>query len=439
METSFAFDEGVTNIAALLGGFECECGKRHACDIKHVIIKNGAINELPKLTENFGRILLVCDKNTRRACGEAVDELLQDKIYARLTYDGEGFLVPNEEAVAQLEQLVDDSIELIIGVGSGVINDICKYVSHAHGLHYFIVATAPSMDGYASSGAAMIFDGMKITTSAAVPMAIIADTEVLRNAPIEMLKAGYGDIIGKYSSLNDWRLSQVVNGEELCDYIYSLTLRTVNAVAAEAKKILSRDENSIAKLMSALVIVGIAMAYMGNSRPASGSEHHLSHYFEVTGLLRDEPYFCHGIDVAYSTYVTAELRRELLQIEAPKKCDFDEAKWESEIRRVYETEANKLTAAQIISLQRRLGWICRDFYPIYKEKWKEIKEILQESPTPEAVLEMLSDIGLSLKEFEDIYSAEKIADAIRYAKDLKDRYSVLWLYGQVCAYSKGEL
>ena len=52
---------------------------------------------------------------------------------------------------------------------------------------------------------------------------------------------------------------------------------------------------------------------------------------------------------------------------------------------------------------------------------------------------MLSDIGLSLKEFEDIYSAEKIADAIRYAKDLKDRYSVLWLYGQVCAYSKDEL
>ena len=73
------------------------------------------------------------------------------------------------------------------------------------------------------------------------------------------------------------------------------------------------------KNLHSLVVVGIAMAYMGNSRPASGSEHHLSHYFEVTGLLRDEPYFAHGIDVAYSTYVTAGLREELLSFHSTRQ------------------------------------------------------------------------------------------------------------------------
>ena len=195
-------------------------------------------------------------------------------------------MIPNEEAVEKLEACLSNKTDLIIGVGSGVINDLCKYVSFSHSLPYYIVATAPSMDGYASKGAAMLFGGMKITTSAAVPAAIIADTAILKDAPIEMLQAGYGDMIGKYSYLNDWKLSHIVNNEPLCEYIYDLTYQTVTSVADMGEKILSRDEKSIAALMRALVIVGIAMAQMGNSRPASGSEHHLSHYFEVTGYIQ---------------------------------------------------------------------------------------------------------------------------------------------------------
>ena len=92
---------------------------------------------------------------------------------------------------------------------------------------YIIVATAPSMDGYASDGAAMITGGMKVTYKAGLPRAIIADTEVLCNAPTDMLKAGYGDIIGKFSALNDWKLSRCVNGEYFCNYIYDLTFEQI--------------------------------------------------------------------------------------------------------------------------------------------------------------------------------------------------------------------
>ena len=425
-------EDDATDIDGLLGvKSDCACGTEHGCDMERVVIRHGAINELPAMTRDFERILLVCDENTRRVCADRVSRLLSGKIAKSQTYSGDGFVIPNEDAVARLEELIDAETDLIIGVGSGVINDLCKHVSHAHGLPYYIVATAPSMDGYASKGAAMLFDGMKITTNASVPRAIIADTEILKDAPLEMLQAGYGDIIGKYSCLNDWKLSHTVNGEPLCEFIYDLTYKTVVSVASMGEKILSRDEKSVAALMRALVVVGIAMAYMGNSRPASGSEHHLSHYFEVTGLLRNEPYFCHGIDVAYSTYLTAKLRRELLKIGVPEAKEFAEDLWEAEIRRVYAKEGSSVTADEIVSLQRRLGWIYLDMLPIYREKWKEVREVLSESPTPEQVLSMLLSVGLSLNEFEKMYSEKKLADGVAYAKDLKDRYTVLWMYAQV--------
>ena len=128
-----------------------------------------------------------------------------------------------------------------------------------------------------------------------------------------MIKAGYGDIIGKYSALNDWKLSNLLTGEYICDFIYDLTYDCILKVRSLAKGLLTQDEESVKALMEALVLVGIAMAFAGSSRPASGSEHHLSHYFEITGIVNGEEYFPHGIDVAYSTVVTAavSLRRSI--------------------------------------------------------------------------------------------------------------------------------
>ena len=425
-------DEGAVDIEGLLGvKTDCPCGNEHSCEMNRVVIRNGALNELSAMCVPYQKILLVCDENTYRVCGARVESILGDKISAKQIYSGDGFVIPDEKAVSTLAQYITGDIDLIVGVGSGVINDICKYVSFENGLPYFIVATAPSMDGYASKGAAMLFDGMKITTNAAVPRAIIADTAILKDAPLEMLQAGYGDIIGKYSCLNDWRLSHLVNGEPLCDYIYNLTYDTVNRIAPLGAAIIERDENSIAALMRALVLVGIAMAYMGNSRPASGSEHHLSHFFEVTGLLFDEPYYCHGIDVAFSTYVTASIRRDLLAIKAPQPQVLDLTAWEAEIKRVYGTKESSVTANGILSLQRKLGWLTENKMPVYVEKWDDIRAVLSDSPSPEQVLAMLESVGLHYTDFERMYSPEKIQNAKKYAKDLKDRYTVLWLYAQV--------
>lgn len=412
------------NIESLLENKKgCGCGKEHKVDIEHVFIEKGALERLSFLTKDYRHILMVSDVNTYKVCGKNAEAVIFDKIESSKVFECEGYLVPDENAVEELKACITPNTDLVIGVGSGVINDLCKYVSFKAGLPYYIIATAPSMDGYASTGAAMIFQNMKITANARVPKAIIADLDVIKNAPIEMIKAGYGDIIGKYSALNDWKLGHVVMDEYFCEKVYDLTYETVVNTVKLAFGLLERNEKSIQALMEALVIVGIAMSYVGNSRPASGSEHHLSHYFEVTGLLNDEPYFLHGIDVAYSTIATQQLREKLLSIKTPSVFrEFNRNRWEEDIRKIYGNASDG-----IIALQEKMGWYDKNFKEVYTRKWEEIKKVLSEVPSSESIKKLLADVNLPYEDFLKEYSEEKIVNSFLYAKDLKDRYTVLWL------------
>ena len=317
-----------------------------------------------------------------------------------------------------------EGVDKIIGIGSGVIQDLCKYVSHKSGIPYYVVATAPSMDGYTSTGAAMIMGGMKVTYSAGLPTVLLADPAILKDAPMEMIQAGYGDIVGKFSALNDWRLSQVVNGEYFCQDIYNLTMDMVHKTLALADGLVKRDEESVKVLMEALIVVGIAMSFAGSSRPASGSEHHLSHFFEITGIVHDEPYFPHGIDVAYSTIVTAALRDKLLLREWPA-TQYRPAREEycARMEEIYGP-----VAEGCIALQDKVGLYKKDMVSIYKAKEADIRAVLSEMPKAAEIERMLSAVGLDKAEFHKLYSDKKLSDAVSYAKELKDRYTVLWLY-----------
>jgi len=422
------------NFEELLKAKACDCGMVHSCSIDKVVIGAGALKEVPGLISEYEHILLVADINTYEVCGKLVEEQihkvqLTEKIEGRLIYKRDGLLIPNEEAVGEMEDLVSDTTDLILGIGSGVIQDLCKYVSFEKKIPYYIVATAPSMDGYASKGAAMITDNMKVTYNAHVPAAIIGDIDILKDAPMELIQSGYGDILGKYSCLNDWKLSAVVNGEYFCDYVYNLTYEMLLKTRDLGQKLQARDPEAIGTLMEALVGVGIAMAYVGNSRPASGSEHHLSHFFEVTGILNDEPYFMHGVDVAYSAVYTQRIREALLQIEIPLEHQLPTREiWEKNIRKVYTAAGDG-----VIALQDKMGWYNQDRVSVYRKNWKEIKEVLSEVPSSEQLAEYLTSVGLDIAEYERMYGCEKIRDALLYAKDLKDRYSVLWMYYDLMA------
>ena len=410
-------------INELLRGIDCACGRKHRCDIRYVAIGSNAIAQLGDMVKEYSNILLVADENTYAAAGEKTENALAEKKLNKVIFSGKTVLIPNEEAIDRVMQEME-CIDLIIGIGSGVIQDLCKYVSNTTGIPYYIVATAPSMDGYASTGAAMILGGMKVTVSAGVPAAIIADTQVLKDAPMDMIQAGYGDIVGKYSALNDWKLSRIVNDEYYCQEIYDLTMDMVHKTLLLADGLLKREEEGVKVLMEALVIVGIAMSFAGSSRPASGSEHHLSHFFEIIGIVNDEEYFPHGIDVAYSAVITAQLREKLLSMPWPdKQYRLHREEYTATINRIYGP-----VAEGCIALQDKVGLYEKDMLSIYKANETEIRRILAEMPKAEEIKQMLAAVKLDMDAFYKLYSGSKISNAISYAKELKDRYTVLWLY-----------
>lgn len=401
----------------------CSCGRTHRCDIKAVRIGEGVLAKLPQLTD-ASAILLVSDQNTDALCGDRVRALLGDRIVSHQLFNTDSeLLVPDEAAVKAVEAKMKDNVDFILGIGSGVINDICKYVSFSHKITCGIIATAPSMDGFASSGAAMIFDGMKVTFTTHAPDLILGDTDILCTAPADMIAAGYADIIGKYSALNDWKLSNLINGEYLCPFVYDLVLRKTNEVRDLAPALVRKEPAAIATLTEILVMIGVCLTLLSTTRPGSGSEHHLSHYFEITGLILDRPYFLHGTDVGYSTVVTAAMRERIRAMEKPKFHTVSAETRHAAYDRIY-----KHCADEVKALQVEAGRYDKDVTPVYAEKWQEVVAILNECPTAAEIEQMLLDVNFDMAAFEKLYGADRIADGMLWGKDLKDRYSVLWLY-----------
>lgn len=401
----------------------CDCGKIHRCDIGNVIIGEGVINKLYNAVEKYKGILLIADNNTYPLFGQKVKDILGDKIVGCHVFQTTSYLVPNEQSCDAVNPLVTDKVDFILGIGSGVINDICKYVSFFKNIKCGIIATAPSMDGYASSGAAMILGGMKVTVTTHAPDLILGDVDVLKDAPMEMIGAGYADIIGKYSSLNDWKLANLINGEHICPFIYKLTFDATNEICSLAKDIAMRKPYAIGKLLETLVLTGMCLTLAETTRPGSGSEHHLSHFFEITGLIEDKPYFLHGVDVGFSTVITADIREKIRTIKTPVFHKISEQDRVACYKKIF-----KNYYKEVFDIQEKVGRYKNSVSKIYLQKWNEVLEILSECPTADQVKDMLSAFDFDQDRFVKMYGEEKIRNSAFFGKDLKDRYSVLWLY-----------
>lgn len=405
----------------------CSCGRIHRCPIDRVVIGKSAVAALKELDCSYRSIAVVGDDNTYGLYGELVCRHL--RVHGRvikpivLANRQSQIIIPNEHSIGYLETQLPEDCDLIVAVGSGVINDLCKYVSYCRKIPYLIVATAPSMDGYASAGAALILKGMKVTLQTHVPLWIVGDTEILRESPSHMIRAGVGDILGKISALNDWKLSALLNGEFYCPQIYQMVERRVEILLRDLDAIVERFPQAIADLMESLVLVGIAMAYVGNSRPASGSEHHLSHFFEITGLLNNTPYLAHGLDVGYATVLTTYMRRRLA---AMTPADFRARPGEMEQRRELARVYSGLTD-EVINLRDKTGYCRLNRAEFIRDNWQNVRKILLATPDEQYVIDALQRSGFAIEEFRDLYSESLIRDAIIYAKDLKERYTVLWL------------
>ena len=291
--------------------YSCACGKSHKVDIQAIRVGSGVIQELPGILRDLGasHIFLVADNYTYEAAGRQVEQLLDQAglAYHKRVFQTETPLVPNEYALGSVLAAMTSQDDMLLAVGSGTLNDVTKYVSARTGVPYVIAATAPSMDGYASTVAPTILDGFKTTLPAVYPAAIVADVDILKDAPMPMLTAGFGDIIGKFTSLADWRLSHQLNGDYYCPEVAGVIEAAVETCAANAQALAQREPQAIQAMTEALILSGLAMGMVGVSRPASGAEHQMAHYWEMDALRRGEEHPLHGNAVGVGTVLAASL------------------------------------------------------------------------------------------------------------------------------------
>jgi glycerol-1-phosphate dehydrogenase [NAD(P)+] len=309
--------------------FDCSCGRRHSVEIEKLVVRNGILDELAESLLPFknGKLLVVSDTNTYNVFGGKVVERLEQEGFSLKSFvfaAGGHDLIPDERAIGRFLTELEQETSLILAVGSGVLNDLARIVAYRTGKPFAIAGTAPSMDGYASVVSPLIIGGKKITFPGKYPYAILADTSVMRAAPMVMIRAGYGDVIGKLTALADWQLSRIMADEYYCETTAKLVQNGVDKCIASTDGLAAREEGAIRNLIEALVLTGISMGLVGISRPASGTEHQLAHYWEIKSVEAGEEHPLHGNAVGTATVVTAMLY-ELAADMLPQGIDYPSA------------------------------------------------------------------------------------------------------------------
>ena len=411
----------------------CPCGRVHRTDLKSVEIGAGASDHIAQTLLRLGhsRVFWIADENTWPVLGKKAAEQMKEAGMYESGVILSAEVHADEDGIGRVLMHLDREADILLAIGSGTINDITKFVSWQLRLPYIVAATAPSMDGFASSVAAMTTNRMKTTYPAQIPEVFLADLDILSGAPMEMIAAGVGDILGKYSALCDWKIGAIITGEYYCESIVSLMREAVDKVVENIDGLRERKPEAFAGLTEALVLSGIAMGFAGNSRPASGSEHHLSHFWEMRFLFDGRKALLHGTKVGIGTVLSIRLAEKLLQtpVDFVKAAErpYDAVAWEEQMKKCYGPAADS-----VIALEAECGKNTPENHrrrlAVIREHWDEICAVLRESlPASQKVAEMLRALGGAVTPSDAGIEPQLVREAVLCAKELRNRYTILQL------------
>ena len=303
------------------------------------------------MREYYSNALIVCDENTEKYIA------LLGNIGKVVKLDGSSHA--NERGIAPLmDELSLHDYDCVVACGSGSLHDITRYCSHERTIDFISFPTAPSVDGFVSSVAAMTFGGRKVSFESASPVALFADERVLADSPARLTASGVGDILGKYTALFDWKIANLLCGEPIAAEVYDLMKSALGRLSALLDELISTADgdanrgtargavdgnaaHTIARgavdgdiarnitrsspeyircVMECLILAGLSMQLCGNSRPASGAEHHLSHFWEMNlvnkpcGALHGESVGCGTLLVARHYHAAASDRAHFTEL-----------------------------------------------------------------------------------------------------------------------------
>ncbi len=365
-----------------------------------VIIKSVLRGEEQRLRKHFlpaGEIAVISDVNTWQVGGKAWAEHIDDA--RAITYD-----TPPRPTVATAELLAADisGCRGVIAVGSGTLNDLCKYASHRLRIPYLVITTAPSMNGYLSANASLEnLSGLKSSHETHKPVAVCAELDTLANAPLRLIQAGLGDALAVFTARIDWLFSHLMLGTAYDDRIYQMISPHMEAVMDSAKRLLKRDAMAIEQLFRLLLMGGEGMTRMHSSIPYSGGEHMIAHTLEMQHGERVKQYL-HGEQIAITSFTMATLQEHFLKHESVE-WQMDDAP-ESMATEGYRAKQAAMEAT-----------------PLTASRWQEVRTALQPYLYPaEQLLHLLevadlqtdpSTLGISLNQYATA------VDSARYTRD----------------------
>lgn len=416
-----------------------------AGDTRYLHVAKGALDEVPALlTQAFGNVqaVVIADDNTFAAAGSRVDGLLRDAGRAAgppIVFPGEPPLYAERPRLEELEAALAGLSAVPVVVGSGTLNDLTKLAAHRLERPYLCVATAASVDGYCSFGAIVTEDGFKRTLPCPAPVAVVADLDVLREAPGELNAAGYGDLIGKITAGADWLLADALGIEPIDAGAWALVQGHLREWTGRPSGVRGGDSEAIELLFEGLSATGLAMQHCSSSRPASGSEHRFSHLWEMQALGRGEPPVLHGFKVAVGTLASTSLYDLLLEADLTR---LDVAallrSWPSGAeleRRVRAMHADPRIAEQAVgqSLEKHVDAAEQERrLSVLMAEWPELVGRLREQLLPARELrELLREAGCPTRPEEVGLSADLYRESFALARTIRSRYTVLDLAADV--------
>ena len=398
---------------------KCSCGREHEMVTRAAVIESGCLKRLDALLEEYGisgRRCVLYGENSYKATADRHPEAYQEII---LKSEG---LHANEVSTAEVLSKMKEDVELIIAIGSGTIHDIARYCAYDRGIRFVSAPTAASVDGFCSTVAAMTWYGYKKTMTAVAPEIVIADTDIIKNAPAELVRSGIGDIMAKYTALAEWQIANELTGEYLCPVIFDLMQKAADTAMDSVPGILKGEDAAFENVTYALVMSGIAMQMMGNSRPASGAEHHISHMIEMEPEAFTVRFpALHGEKTGVGTVVAAKEYYRLAETEdiAPYVKDYTPV-GDDKLRSFF---GEKLAGAIISENEKD------SLAAVTKEKlielWPKVREIIYKIPKAEELYDLLEQLEAK-RSLEDIGVSEKdLPTLLEYSPLVRNRLTLM--------------
>ncbi|WP_456422755.1 NAD(P)-dependent glycerol-1-phosphate dehydrogenase [Thermococcus sp.] len=271
---------------------------------REVLLGENLKGEVVNVARRLGlgeRTLILYGPRTKEIAGKDVERNL------KLEYDVVPLTIKRGATMEEVERTInlirDEKADWVIAVGGGSIIDVAKLASFKEGVPFVSFPTTASHDGIASANASIRDLGTKTSIKAVPPVAVIADVKVIKTAPYRYLAAGVGDTISNLTAVKDWQLAHRIRGEYYSEYAASLSLMSAKMVMKNADIIRLGNEESVRKVIKALISTGVAMSIAGSSRPASGAEHLFSHALD---MLLEKPAL-HGEQTGLGTIIMAYL------------------------------------------------------------------------------------------------------------------------------------